>query len=242
MTRNAIFFRLIILVFVFPLFLVAQNGTIRGIVYDEVLEPVMGATILVNDSDFYAVSDINGLFIIPEIPFGNYQIKISYIGYETLLIDVDVFQKNLDPIKIYLNEQSTQLNNINLNAQREDRKNEVNVSVLKLTTKTIKQLPGIGGEPDIAQFLQVLPGVIFTGDQGGQLYIRGGAPIHNKVLLDGMTIYSPFHSIGFFSVFDTDLIKKVDVYTGGFGAQYGGRISSIMDIQTRDGNKKRLAG
>ncbi|MBL32041.1 MAG: TonB-dependent receptor [Flavobacteriales bacterium] len=242
MKRNAIFFRLIILVFVFPLFLVAQNGTIRGIVYDEVLEPVMGATILVNDSDFYAVSDINGLFIIPEIPFGNYQIKISYIGYETLLIDVDVFQKNLDPIKIYLNEQSTQLNNINLNAQREDRKNEVNVSVLKLTTKTIKQLPGIGGEPDIAQFLQVLPGVIFTGDQGGQLYIRGGAPIHNKVLLDGMTIYSPFHSIGFFSVFDTDLIKKADVYTGGFGAQYGGRISSIMDIQTRDGNKKRLAG
>ena len=104
MTRNAIFFRLIILVFVFPLFLVAQNGTIRGIVYDEVLEPVMGATILVNDSDFYAVSDINGLFIIPDIPFGNYQIKISYIGYETLLIDVDVFQKNLDPIKIYLNE------------------------------------------------------------------------------------------------------------------------------------------
>ena len=126
--------------------------------------------------------------------------------------------------------------------EREEQKKQVNTGVIKLTTKSINRLPSIGGEPDIAQFLQVLPGVIFTGDQGGQLYIRGGAPIHNKVLLDGMTIYSPFHSIGFFSVFDTDIIKKADVYTGGFGAQYGGRISSIMDIKTRDGNKKRVTG
>ncbi|MBE38322.1 MAG: TonB-dependent receptor [Flavobacteriales bacterium] len=214
----------------------------RGIVYDDILEPAMGATILIQDSDLYAVADINGLFIIPDLPFGNYQISVSYIGYTTQFIDVSIQEKNPDLLKIYLKEETTQLQNINLNAEREERKKEVNVSVLKLTTKTIKKLPGIGGEPDVAQFLQVLPGVVFTGDQGGQLYIRGGAPIHNKVLLDGMTIYSPFHSIGFFSVFDTDLIKKVDVYTGGFGAQYGGRISSIMDIQTRDGNKKELAG
>ena len=89
------------------------------------------------------------------------------------------------------------------------------------------KIPSVGGEPDLAQYLQVLPGVIFTGDQGGQLYIRGGAPIQNKVLLDGMIIYNPFHSIGLFSVFDTDIIKQVEVLTGGFGANYGGRISSI---------------
>ena len=86
-----------------------------------------------------------------------------------------------------------------------------------------------------------MPGVVFT-DQGGQLYIRGGSPIQNKVLLDGMIVYNPFHSIGLFSVFDTDLIRNADIYTGGFGAQYGGRISSIMDITTKDGNKNRLAG
>ena len=83
---------------------------------------------------------------------------------------------------------------------------------------------------------------MFTGDQGGQLYIRGGAPIHNVVLLDGMILYNAFHSIGLFSVFDTDVIKTADVYTGGFNAEYGGRISSVVDIKTRDGNKKRLAG
>ena len=90
--------------------------------------------------------------------------------------------------------------------------------------------------------MQIIPGVIFTGDQGGQLYIRGGSPVQNKVLLDGMTIYSPFHSIGLFSVFDADIIKTTDVYTGGFSAEYGGRVSSIMDIKTKDGNKKRLQG
>tara|TARA_Y100000814_G_scaffold288861_2_gene260942 strand:+ start:586 stop:1695 length:1110 start_codon:yes stop_codon:yes gene_type:complete len=226
----------------FPFIVISQTGTIRGLVYDEVFEPAMGASILVTNSDFYAVSDINGLFIIPDLPFGTYELHVSYIGYKLSIVEITVSSKNTDMLKIYLEEESTQLDNINLNAEREEKKNEVNISVLKLTSKTINQLPSIGGEPDVAQFLQVLPGVVFTGDQGGQLYIRGGAPIHNKVLLDGMTIYSPFHSIGFFSVFDTDLIKKVDVYTGGFGAQYGGRISSIMDIQTRDGNKKELSG
>ena len=100
----------------------------------------------------------------------------------------------------------------------------------------------MGGQADFAQYLQVVPGVIFTGDQGGQLYIRGGSPIQNKVLLDGMVVYNPFHSIGLLSVFYTDIIRNADVYTGGFGAEYSGRISSIMDISTRDGNKKRLSG
>ena len=116
------------------------------------------------------------------------------------------------------------------------------MSVTKITPKDIKLIPTVGGTADLAQYLQVLPGVIFTGDQGGQLYIRGGSPIQNKVLLDGMIIYNPFHSIGLFSVFETDVIRNADVYTGGFGAEFGGRISSIMDITTKDGNKKRYSG
>lgn len=86
------------------------------------------------------------------------------------------------------------------------------------------------------------PGVVTTGDQGGQLYVRGGTPIQNKVLLDGMTIYNPFHSIGFFSIFETELVKNVDVYTGGFESKYGGRVSSVMDITYRDGNRKEFGG
>ncbi|MAZ55872.1 MAG: hypothetical protein CMP54_02635 [Flavobacteriales bacterium] len=122
----------------------AQNGTLRGIVYDEILEPAMGATILVEQTDMYAVSDINGLFIIPDIPFGTYKLKVSYIGYGSQIIDVNIKQKNSALLKIYLQEESTKLQNINLNSERQERKNEVNVSVLKLTSKTIKKLPGIG--------------------------------------------------------------------------------------------------
>jgi len=96
--------------------------------------------------------------------------------------------------------------------------------------------------PDIAQYIQVLPGVIFTGDQGGQLYIRGGSPVQNKMILDGITIYNPFHSIGLFSVIETELIRNADIYTGGFNAEYGDRISSIMDINLRDGNAKKFSG
>ena len=87
-----------------------------------------------------------------------------------------------------------------------------------------------------------MPGVVSTGDQGGQIYIRGGSPVQNKILLDGLTIYNPFHSIGFFSIFETDIIKNVDVLSGGFSAEHGGRVSAVVDIQTRDGNKKELGG
>ena len=119
---------------------------------------------------------------------------------------------------------------------------------IKLLQKLVKQrqdslaIYEAQNRPDLAQYLQVLTGVIFSGDQGGQLYIRGGTPIQNKVLMDGMVIYNPFHSIGLYSVFDADIIRGADIYTGGFNAEYGDRISSIMDITTRDGNKKRIAG
>ena len=116
------------------------------------------------------------------------------------------------------------------------------MSVIKATPKDMAHVVAIGGEPDFAQYLQTAPGVVTTGDQGGQMYIRGGSPIQNRVLLDGMTIYNPFHSIGFFSVFDTDIIRNADIYTGGFGAEYGGRISSVMDISSKDGNKKHFSG
>ena len=141
-----------------------------------------------------------------------------------------------------MKETSQKLETVTITADKIEARTETKTSVITVTPKTITKIPSVGGQADFAQYLQVVPGVIFTGDQGGQLYIRGGSPIQNKVLLDGMVVYNPFHSIGLFSVFDTDIIRNADVYTGGFGAEYSGRISSIMDISTRDGNKKRLSG
>ena len=92
----------------------------------------------------------------------------------------------------------------------------------------MERIPSYGAENDIVGAFSVTPGVVTTGDQGGQLYVRGGTPIQNKILLDGMTIYSPFHSIGFFSVFETELVKSMDIYTGGFDSNKNHNVNVEM--------------
>jgi hypothetical protein len=221
----------------------AQNGVIRGFVYEtETGEPVIFTNVYLYKTSLGAATDVNGFFSIMKIPPGQYILMVSYMGFDTLQIPVTIKSNDLITKKLFLKKSSVNLEEVNISAAREDKKVETQTSVIKITPKDIGQIPTIGGQPDLAQYIQVLPGVIFSGDQGGQLYIRGGPPIQNKVLLDGMELYQPFHSIGLFSVFDVDILKNVDVMTGGFGADYGGRISSIMDISTRDGNKNRIAG
>jgi hypothetical protein len=221
----------------------SQTATIRGFVYaKETGEPVLFTNVYLKGTTMGAATDVNGYYAITKVPPGDYILVVSSIEHDTLNTPVSVKAGDLITKKLYLEKKSVNLKTIDISAEKQEQRSEVKMSVSKITPKELKQLPSVGGEPDIVQYLQVLPGVVFTGDQGGQLYIRGGTPIQNKVLLDGMVIYNPFHSIGLFSVFDTDIIRNADVYAGGFGAEYGGRISSVMDIKTRDGNKKRLAG
>lgn len=221
-----------------------QTGTIRGFVYlKDSGEPVLFTNVVLKGTTIGNATDVNGYFSITKIQPGNYTLMIaSTLGYDTLQEAVTIKAGDIITKKLYLVKSNVKLKEVEISAEQEAKQTETQVSVNKIDPIVIKKLPTVGGEPDLAQYLQVLPGVIFTGDQGGQLYIRGGSPIQNKVLLDGMIVYNPFHSIGLFSVFDADIIRNADVYSGGFGAEYGGRISSIMDITTRDGNKKRIAG
>ncbi len=227
--------------FITPVF--GQTGAIRGFVYDESDgEPVIFTNVYLSGTTFGSATDVNGFYTISKIPVGDYELMVTSLGYDTLKMPVSVDVNQVQNKNLYLRKRSVILQTINVSAERQEARTETKTSVVKITPKQINQLPSVGGAPDLAQYLQVLPGVVFTGDQGGQLYIRGGSPIQNKVLLDGMTIYNPFHSIGLFSVFETDIIRNADIYTGGFGAEYGGRVSSVMDITTRDGNKRRIAG
>ncbi len=219
------------------------QGTIRGNVYDkESGEPIIYGTVVLAGTTVGANTDIDGFFSITGVEPGDYRLVMTYIGYDSVSIDVKVVDNGIVYKSIYLSSSGVQLETVQVSAERQKAKTEVKVSSVTVTPRQIRALPSTGGEPDLAQYLPVLPGVIFTGDQGGQLYIRGGSPIQNRILLDGMTIYNPFHSIGFFSVFETEAIRSVDVLTGGFNADHGGRISAIVDIKTREGNKKRLAG
>jgi len=233
---------LFLLFFAILMYGFAQTGVIKGFVYDASNgEPVRFSIVQLENTSFGAMTDQNGSFIINKIPNGEYSVKVTMFGYTTIkdsvVINFNTLQKRylLQPV-------SQTLDVVQVDAEGQRRIQETRTSVITITPKDLSMMPSIGGAPDFAQYLQILPGIVSTGDQGGQLYIRGGTPIQNMLLLDGMLIYNPFHSIGLFSVFDTEIISTADVYTGGFGAEFGGRISSVMDIKSRDGNKKRISG
>lgn len=221
----------------------AQTGTVRGFVFNKKNgEPVIFTNVFLKGTTIGVQTDVNGFYSLTKVAEGDYFISVSAIGFDSVSQKITVKANQIVQQNLYLKEKELILKEFEISGDKDNEQNRVGTSVTTITTKEMNKLPTIGAEPDLAQYLQVLPGVTFTGDQGGQLYIRGGSPIQNKVLLDGMIIYNPFHSIGLFSVFDTDVIRNVDVYTGGFGAEYGGRISSIMKITTKDGDKKGIHG
>lgn len=221
----------------------SNTGDVRGFVYDkETGEPVIFTNVYMEGTSYGASTDVNGLYSINKVPAGNYMLMCTSVGYDTTRIAIEIKSGQIINQKIFLTQAEIVLKTVEIGVKKEEAKTEVRTSTIKITAKQMNKIPTIGGEPDLAQYLQILPGVVFTGDQGGQLYIRGGSEIQTKVLLDGMTIYNPFHSVGLFSVFETDIIKNVEVNTGGFDASYGGRISAVIDVTTRDGNKKRHTG
>ena len=222
--------------------LFSQKSIIRGNIYDGGTgEPVAFATVQIMPSGLGTTTDFDGFFTISNINAGTYELKASFIGYDTAKVNITLDGKNIEYVRLTLNE-GVSLDVVEISAGRTQARTDVQVSKVTLTPRDIKALPSTGGDADLAQYLPVLPGIVSTGDQGGQIYIRGGAPIQNLVLLDGVTIFNPFHSIGFYSVFETEAIQNVDVLTGGFGAQYGGRLSAVVDINTKTGNRKNFGG
>lgn len=220
----------------------AQTGTVRGIVTNE--EDGNGvpfAKVVILEAEKFANTDVDGLFSIPKVPAGTYTVRITAAQFTEFTQQIVVESGKITDVNISLLK-GKNLGVVEVTHDDKDKKIDPRTSVIKITKKDILRVPVTGGVSDIAGYFQTVPGVVSTGDQGGQVYVRGGTPIQNKILLDGMTIYNPFHSIGFFSVFETDLIRSADIYTGGFNAKYGGRISSIMDITYRDGNFKRFSG
>ena len=223
---------------------VSAQCTVKGTLFDDSNgEAIPFANVVLDGTRYGCATDLSGFFLINKVPAGTYTLRVRYMGYEEYR-DTVVLAEGKTLIKtIRLKPTSRVLDAVEIKDSKiEERRMQTQVSVEKVTAAQIQQMPSIGGQADIAQYMQVLPGVSSTGDQGGQLYIRGGSMIQNLCLLDGMIVYNPFHSIGLYSIFETDVILNADIYTGGFGAEYGGRLSSVMDITTRDGNKRRHSG
>ena len=245
---NKLFYFLLFLFFSQVIF--SQDFTVRGFIYDKSNGEALAyekVKLLNTDSTVLAgaVSDINGFFSIPKLILGSYILKIDNQKYERALKNIVMTSKTkIYDVKFELIKKDNikEFDEVKVSAESKTKRTQIGISELKLDQKGLERIPSYGAENDVVGAFSVTPGVVTTGDQGGQLYVRGGTPIQNKILLDGMTIYNPFHSIGFFSIFETELIKNVDIYTGGFESKYGGRISSVMDITYKDGNRQGFGG
>lgn len=210
----------------------------RGFIYDAGTGDRISSAVVANSQDNrILLSDDDGYYSLVKLLNGKVQISAWANDYDTFSVIVTIVPNSIVKQDIYLNRiQKIRQANVIGRKNREPG----DPGHTEITGTDIKRLPAVGAESDVLQYLQVLPGVVFSGDQGGQLYIRGGSPIMNRIMLDGMTIYNPFHSIGLYSVFETDLISSADVYSAGFNSEYGGRASAVVDIKTRDGDKNRI--
>jgi len=211
----------------------SQEHSVRGFIYDNAnSEPVTFQKVILiptvqGQGILGGTTDVNGFFSIPKVPIGTYLLRVEnpdYLTHEREIVVTKADGITTLNIELTKPQNSKDVEEVVISAETQRKTKEVLVGLNSMTKKEVERIPGMGAENDITGAISVTPGVVTTGDQGGQLYVRGGTPIQNKVLLDGMTIYNPFHSIGFFSIFETELIKNVDVYTGGFDSRYGGRI------------------
>ena len=233
--------KITLLFIVFSTFLYGQerhtiNGTIKDFSNGETL---FGASIFLKGTNIGVLSNEYGFYSL-SAPKGNYTLVISYLGYKEVSKEVDLTIDQKFDIELEVN--STQLNEIVINSSDSEDVNikKPQMSVLKLSQATIKQVPVVLGEVDILKTILMLPGVTNNGEGSSGFNVRGGAVDQNLVLLDEAIIYNTSHVFGFFSVFNADAIKDIKLYKGGIPAKFGGRVSSVLDVRQKDGNSKQF--
>ena len=219
--------------------LFAQNTyTISGYVQEEATgETLIGVNIFDQATLTGTISNEYGFYSIT-LEEGDYNIIYSFIGLETNIQKVNL-SKNIR-LNVSLNTKTILTNEVVITSEKEDKNiQSSSMSQTKLQVKNIKQIPVILGEIDVIKSAQLLPGIQSGGEGNSALYVRGGGPDQNLILLDEAIVYNASHLFGFFSVFNADAIKDINVIKGGMPAEYGGRLSSVLDISMKDGNNKK---
>lgn len=212
-----------------------QSTTISGVVLDgQSGETLPYATVRVEGLGIGAATNLDGYFVLLSVPSGKHVLSVSYVGYQPAFVGVDTDSLS-GPLRVELTLGASNLEEVLITADRyEMMRTAESISQITVSPKDLAALPNIG-EVDIFRSLQLLPGISGTNEGSSGLYVRGGTPDQNLVLLDGMTVYHVDHFFGFFSAFNADAIKDVQVFKGGFPAQYGGRTSSVVDLTGKSG-------
>ncbi len=236
MSRKLIF----LLLLINSTILHAQNFTISGYLRDEASgETLIGATVLDLESKKGAVANTHGFYSLT-LPRDTVHLEFSYVGYQTITKKFILSRDTTFNIKLV---GSTELEGSTVVASR----NELGVrgtqmSAIEVPIVQIKNIPALGGEIDVIKALQLLPGVQSGSEGATGLYVRGGGPDQNLILLDGVPLYNINHMFGFFSVFNVDAIKNVTLYKGNFPARFGSRLSSVVDVRQNEGNENEYHG
>jgi hypothetical protein len=213
--------------------------TISGQIKDELTgEELIGATVFVQELKSGAVADFNGFYSL-SLQKGFYSLRFNFIGYEPIVKEIKVSQdENFD---IGLSPSSEMLKVVEVTAFRSDANvRSTEMGVIRMNAAEMKTIPVLFGEADILKTLTLMPGVATAGDGNTGLYVRGGGPDQNLILMDEAPLYNASHLLGFFSVFNSDALDDIKLYKGGIPANYGGRISSVLDVKLRDGNKEKF--
>lgn len=200
-------------------------------------EPVIGASIFVEGSTAGSMTDASGFYWI-NLARGRYALRVQSVGMKTTTYQISV--KGPGKFTVELDETVIPLKEVVIEANRDVRVNSLQMGVEKLDIQTMKQMPSVLGEVDVLKVMLTLPGVQSVGEGASGLNVRGGATNQNLILYNDAVVYNPAHLFGFFSVFNPDVLRSVELYKSGITADYGGRLSSVMDISSREGNLKKF--
>jgi hypothetical protein len=217
-----------------------KSAIITGFVKDiKNGEALIGASVYIDSLSTGVVTDQFGYYSIT-VPTGRYTLQVSSLGMKETRRRIVVYSDG--KLNIEMQDDVPSLKNITVEAGRKNNVRSLQMGVEKLSIKTIKQVPVVFGEADILRVVMALPGVTSVGEASSGFNVRGGAADQNLILLNDATIYNPSHLFGFFSAFNPDVVKGVELYKSAIPVKYGGRLSSVLDVSTKDGNDKKITG
>lgn len=241
---------LLLIIWVLPFSVLSEEKySISGIVNDDTSkEAIISATValykdsVINKDNFVkgAYSNKFGFYSLPNIPNGTYYLAVSSVGYKIKLTKLTVANDDLRQ-NIQLESVSVMTQELTVTADRESSPTS-SISSISISPSFVSKMPAFGGEVDIFRTLQLLPGIAAGSELSSGLYVRGGSPDQNLILLDGVTVYNPSHLAGFISSFNNDAIKDIRMIKGAFPAEYGGRLSSVLDLTMKEGRKDKVGG
>ena len=220
----------------------AQSGIISGFISDSSsAEALIGANVILQETGQGMATDINGYYIIQDIAPGDYVLMVSYVGFKLKKEKLKISDGQSIKLDISLSEDVVELTQIEVTAEQIQRKSNIQPSKINLSPRMMKAAPALA-EPDLFRTIQALPGVLTTSEFSTGLVIRGGNTDQNLILLDGVTVYNPSHLGGIFSNFIVDGVKEAELIKGAYNAEYGGRLSAVLNIISREGNQKKFEG